>query len=122
MALKAKKHVLVGHNLFTDLVYLYKTFIGTPPYLVRDFQKRVHRLFPIVIDTKYLATHEADSMDPREGLKALLEPFKKTHTPLIVLDERHNAYGVAFGKDHEAGFDSMYSPHTTYTMLIIQAG
>jgi poly(A)-specific ribonuclease len=29
--LRAKQPVLVGHNMFTDIVYLYRTFIGTLP-------------------------------------------------------------------------------------------
>lgn len=104
--LKGKKHVLIGHNLFTDLIFLYKTFVGELPDQVRDFQKNIHILFPLVIDTKYLATHQQDSMNPREGLKALWEPFKMAHQPFVALDEKHMSYGSAFGKDHEAGFDS----------------
>ncbi|KAL3424991.1 caf1 family ribonuclease [Phlyctema vagabunda] len=105
-ALKEKEHVLVGHNLFTDLIFLYKTFIGELPSEVRDFQKKMHHLFPIVIDTKYLATYDADAMNPREGLKQLWEPFTLIHKPLVSLGEQHMSYGAVFGKDHEAGFDS----------------
>ena len=43
-----------------------------------------------------------------EGLKDLLEPFRKNHIPLIVLHEQHTSYGIATGKSHEAGFDSAY--------------
>lgn len=66
-------------------------------------------MFPIVFDTKYLATHTADSMNPRLNLKDLLKPFQKIHVPLILLDENHIAYGSTFGKEHEAGFDSASS-------------
>jgi poly(A)-specific ribonuclease len=104
--LKQKQHVLVGHNLFTDLCFLYKTFIGRLPAGVGDFQSQVHTLFPIVIDTKYLATHGNNSMNPRSNLKELLIPFQKIHKPLIVLHEDHNSYGSAIGKSHEAGYDS----------------
>ncbi|KAH8653092.1 ribonuclease H-like domain-containing protein [Tricladium varicosporioides] len=106
IALRKKSHVVVGHNLFTDLGFLYKTFIGFLPSNVKHFQQHIHELFPLVIDTKYLATHGHGSMGSRAGLKDLLEPFKKVHTPLIVLHEKHTAYGSTFGKEHEAGFDS----------------
>jgi len=106
--LQSKKHVIVGHNLFTDLGFLYKTFVGKLPEEVTKFQKNVHQLFPIVIDTKYLATHGADSMNPRSNLKEILLPFQKIHKPLILLDEGHNAYGALVGKNHEAGYDSSY--------------
>jgi poly(A)-specific ribonuclease len=107
-ALKDKEHIIVGHNLFTDLVCLYTTFVGPLPMDVKDFQDRIHGLFPIVIDTKYLATEGHDSMSTvmRKSLSELLEPFKKIHTPLILLHEEHTSYGTNLGKKHEAGFDS----------------
>ncbi|KAH8769735.1 ribonuclease H-like domain-containing protein [Hyaloscypha finlandica] len=104
--LMRKKHVIVGHNLLMDLGFIYKTFIGVLPAKVGHFQQMVHEHFPVVIDTKYLATHNTDAMNPRANLKDLLEPFKKVHVPLIVLHEEHTAYGAAYGKEHEAGFDS----------------
>ena len=104
--LQKKKHILVGHNVFTDLGFLYKTFIGNLPATVKNFQSEIHELFPTVFDTKYLATHNNDSMNPRANLKDLLAPFRKVHVPLIVLHEHHTAYGTSLGKEHEAGFDS----------------
>ncbi|KAF8849230.1 CAF1-domain-containing protein [Acephala macrosclerotiorum] len=100
------KRILVGHNLFTDLGFLYKTFIGTLPGSVKHFQEEIHELFPFVIDTKYLATHGAKDMSPRSNLKELLAPFRKIHTPLILLHEEHTSYGTELGRAHEAGFDS----------------
>jgi poly(A)-specific ribonuclease len=107
-ALKNKEHVIIGHNLFTDLVCLYTTFIGPLPKDVDDFQDRIRGLFPTVIDTKYLATEGHDSMSTvmRKSLGELLEPFKTIHMPLIVLHEEHTSYGTGLGKKHEAGFDS----------------
>jgi poly(A)-specific ribonuclease len=116
--LKSKHdHVIVGHNLFTDLVYLYKTFVGPLPLDVEVFQNRIHKLFPVVFDTKYLATkgHDAMSTVMRQGLDQLLEPFKKIHTPLVVLHEEHTKYGASIGKNHEAGFDSWCSPISNLT-------
>ncbi|KAB8289811.1 hypothetical protein EYC80_010444 [Monilinia laxa] len=104
--LKEKQHIIVGHNLFTDLCFLYKTFIGNLPAGVGDFQSQIHSLFPFVIDTKYLATHKSDAMNPRVNLRELLFPFQKVHMPLILLHEDHNTYGAAADKSHEAGFDS----------------
>ncbi|KAM3070140.1 hypothetical protein ACMFMG_003825 [Clarireedia jacksonii] len=104
--LKEKDHVIVGHNLFTDLCFLYKTFIGKLPAGVNDFQSQIHTLFPIVIDTKYLATYGNNSMNPRSNLQELMVPFQRIHRPLIVLHEEHNSYGSTIGKSHEAGYDS----------------
>jgi poly(A)-specific ribonuclease len=106
-ALRIKNQTIVGHNLFTDLGFLYATFVGPLPHSVTHFQEDIHEFFPRIIDTKYLATHGADPMNTRSNLKELLAPFRKVHVPLIVLHEKHTAYGALFGKEHEAGFDSL---------------
>ena len=50
-----KGTILVGHNLFLDLVYLYACFFGPLPERVEDFQAAMGILFPLIVDTKYLA-------------------------------------------------------------------
>lgn len=55
-ALRLRKPVLVGHNCLLDLVYFFKNFYGDLPQTVEEFQELVHSLFPLVIDTKYMAT------------------------------------------------------------------
>lgn len=59
--LQDKRTVLVGHNVFMDLMYFYKCFFGTLPDRVEDFQRVIHELFPLVVDTKYLATHNREN-------------------------------------------------------------
>ena len=103
--LRNKVHTLVGHNLFTDLIFIYKTFIGKLPDKVIDFNKRIHALFPHVIDTKYLATHAAGSSQIRSGLKDLCDELRTQKKPFIALAEKHIEYGKR-GKEHEAGYDS----------------
>ncbi|CAD6505427.1 BgTH12-00918 [Blumeria graminis f. sp. triticale] len=104
--LRSKNHVIVGHNIFMDLAFLYKTFIGSLPLLVEDFQDAIHNVFPSIIDTKYLATHGLESTTTRSSLKDLLDPLRKIQNPLILLHQDHRAYGSNFGRDHEAGYDS----------------
>ena len=53
--LKHKKLMLVGHNLFLDLIYFYKCFFGPLPNDVRDFVPIMRAMFPIIFDTKLLA-------------------------------------------------------------------
>lgn len=108
--LQKKEQVLIGHNPLLDLVFLYKTFFGPLPSRIEDFQKEIHKLFPRIIDTKFLATHGLESVITRSGLKDLLEPLQKVRNPLILLHQDHRAYRSSFAKDHEAGFDSKYSP------------
>jgi poly(A)-specific ribonuclease len=104
-ALKSKPRVLVGHNLFIDLIFIYQTFVGTLPDKVTEFNKRIHELFPKVFDTKYLATQAGSSMRTKSGLKDLCDDLKTRQNPFIALAERHVAYGVQ-SREHEAGYDS----------------
>ncbi|KAL8653242.1 MAG: hypothetical protein Q9226_003925 [Calogaya cf. arnoldii] len=102
--LKGQSTVLVGHNLFLDLIYLYACFFGPLPDRVEDFQRIIHSLFPRIIDTKYLATHD----DPDtagfnlEELDRMLHPQAQ---PVIELHPGHIKYAAA-DSTHEAGFDS----------------
>lgn len=82
--LKANRTVLVGHNLFIDLVYFYACFIGRLPDRVETFQDAMHRFFPTVIDTKYLATHENDNSPmSRSSLEELDEALSEHPAPMI---------------------------------------
>ena len=55
-SLQQRKSILVGHNCFLDLIYIYNNFYGPLPDTVEEFQEALHALFPMIIDTKYLAT------------------------------------------------------------------
>lgn len=66
--LKYRKPVIVGHNLFTDLVYFCRCFFGPLPDRVEDFQAMVHEMFPVLMDTKYMATHDCGSINPVSSL------------------------------------------------------
>lgn len=79
----AHKTVLVGHNVFVDLIYFYKTFIGKLPDLIEDFARIIHRMFPLIIDTKYLATHEDESGHAKSGLNELDEELRHQTVPEI---------------------------------------
>jgi len=103
--LKEKKHIIVGHNLFTDLGFLYATFIGPLPPNVAGFQRTIHKVLPFVMDTKYIASEGQDSMSSQPKLKDLLREYKKQNIPRIYLHEEHTTYN-GMEKEHEAGYDS----------------
>ncbi|KAF2674275.1 ribonuclease CAF1 [Microthyrium microscopicum] len=104
--LEAGRPVLVGHNLFTDLMYLYASFIGTLPDTVEGFAAEMGASFPLVVDTKYMGTHNCGSINPASSLeqldKWLLDEMPK---PKIALDEGFEKY-LTQANYHEAGFDS----------------
>ena len=47
--------MLVGHNLLLDLIYLLSSFFGPLPDRVEDFLETLATLFPLIVDTKYMA-------------------------------------------------------------------
>ena len=81
--LKSKRTVLVGHNMFMDLVYLYHTYFGPLPNTVEDFIHLVHELFPLMVDTKFLATRNNDASNAISGLEELDKHFTQQPVPEI---------------------------------------
>lgn len=57
-ALKKSRPSIIGHNIFYDLVFIYRTFFGPLPDDLDEFLSEIHELFPRIIDTKYLATRK----------------------------------------------------------------
>lgn len=100
-----RKTVLVGHNLLTDVVNLYHCFIGILPDSVEDFSRTINDLFPMVIDTKYMATHNCGDLNPASSLEQTGAQLDQQLIPEILTDYDHHKYlvGQSF---HEAGFDS----------------
>jgi hypothetical protein len=54
--IKSKK-LIVGHNLMLDLCHTYTKFIGDMPDDSAEFKKRIMDLFPLIVDTKYIASY-----------------------------------------------------------------
>ena len=121
--LRQNRTVLVGHNLFMDLINFYKCFFGQLPDRVEDFQSIMNQLFPMIIDTKYLATHNTvNATHARSSLDELDEELNKLLVPVIgkrqeseetrftnlMLVETHFEHPkyITAQPAHEAGFDS----------------
>lgn len=102
--LKSNTRALVGHNCLTDVVNLYRCFIGDLPESVQEFSARLHELFPIILDTKFVAglgnKPWADT-----SLKAVESDLCSVGLPHIHLPTDFDRYLYA-SNYHEAGFDS----------------
>lgn len=82
--LKQRRTVLVGHNLFLDLIYFYSCFFGPLPEFVGDFQSIMRRLFPLIFDTKYLADAiNQNSPAYRSSLEDIDQELSKLPVPVI---------------------------------------
>lgn len=103
--MRRNPRTIVGHNCFLDLVYVYRTFIGDLPPTVTEFQRKLHALWPNIVDTKYMSTHNCGDINPVSSLEQIAMQLSEQEKPTIVVDSLHNKYEdkVAF---HEAGYDS----------------
>ncbi|KAK6437382.1 hypothetical protein LTR95_006416 [Oleoguttula sp. CCFEE 5521] len=103
--LRSRPRVMVGHNCFLDLVYIYNTFIGPLPDSVAEFSKLMHKHWPLIVDTKYMATHNCGDINPASSLEEIATQLEHSEMHIDELDPLHSKY-----RDvqvfHEAGFDS----------------
>ncbi|KAL6705488.1 hypothetical protein ACN47E_006753 [Coniothyrium glycines] len=104
--LNSRQPVLVGHNMFTDIVYLYRTFVGQLPDTLQEFQTAIHDLFPRIIDTKYLATYAEGDLNASPTLQEIAEGLAKQPRPHIMTHIDHSNYEDS-QRFHEAGYDSL---------------
>ncbi|KAI9712040.1 MAG: hypothetical protein M1820_001749 [Bogoriella megaspora] len=103
--MKRNRTTVVGHNQFTDLIYLYRTFIGDLPNDVNDFATQIHGLFPRVIDTKYMYTHGFGTMKPSSSLQDVYDVLGEPEYPKIEVQPGYGKYSDR-SPYHEAGFDA----------------
>lgn len=85
--LKENRPILVGHNCLTDLIYIYRCFIGPLPDTVEEFQIAINELFPMLVDTKYMATYACSSMNPTSSLEEENRNIAKLSTPAISMSK-----------------------------------
>lgn len=112
-----KSRLLVGHNVFMDLAFLYQTFIGDLPERIEDFQAVIHELLPNVIDTKFIATSiEHSGYQDSSSLAELSNKYKSVVEPVIDIPERFRGYSDTV-KLHEAGYDSWICAQACVRMI-----
>ncbi|KIW69851.1 hypothetical protein PV04_02174 [Phialophora macrospora] len=102
--LRSQTRALVGHNCLTDVINLYRCFVGDLPEKVGDFSAKLHELFPVIMDTKFVAglgnKRWADT-----SLRSVESDLSPVGLPQIRLPDSFDRY-LYEGNYHEAGFDS----------------
>lgn len=87
-ALERAPRVLVGHNCFMDLVFIYRYFYGNLPDTVEEFQEALHSIFPMIVDTKFLSTSGPDAHHFRNSqLSQIEETLANDETPVFGMTE-----------------------------------
>lgn len=103
--IRGNPRMIVGHNCFLDLVYIYRTFIGTLPGTVEEFQRKLHEIWPNIVDTKYMSTHNCGDINPVSSLEQIAAQLSNEKRPILEIDEDHMKYSEVEAL-HEAGYDS----------------
>lgn len=103
--LKARRPILVGHNQFFDLCFIYEAFLGPLKDSFNVFQKQVYTFLRHMVDTKYLyqMSHVRHEMLADDNLQEVFKSMKGQNTPLITAKPGYG-YGKSF--THQAGYDS----------------
>lgn len=69
-------HIRTGHNLLLDILLSYSHFEDRLPSTFREFKLKVNRLFPVIFDTKYIATYDpAYKVPVASNLKIIIDAF-----------------------------------------------
>jgi poly(A)-specific ribonuclease len=80
--LEKKRPVIVGYNLFVDLIYLCQNFLFDLPLRVGEFAALVRDTWPMVVDTKYMATQWL-TVDGLSTLEQVEEELADLTEPVI---------------------------------------
>ncbi|XP_071531666.1 pre-piRNA 3'-exonuclease trimmer-like isoform X2 [Panulirus ornatus] len=111
---------LVLHNSLLDLMLIYKQFHQNLPESYEVFKSDLHKLFPIIYDTKFIATElkhhfrdkdeKVSNMFSNTGLVDLASTLRRSlpvmYRPLLSHDPPGNKYDGDDVLAHEAGFDA----------------
>ncbi|ETN43161.1 uncharacterized protein HMPREF1541_02319 [Cyphellophora europaea CBS 101466] len=102
---RKRTRVMIGHNCFTDLVYLYSCFIGELPDTVVDFADEIHMLWPGVVDTKHIASL-GNRRWGNTSLDEVEADLSSEKYPVIEIPRGYGRY-LHTTSNHEAGYDSL---------------
>ncbi|KAI8085176.1 ribonuclease H-like domain-containing protein [Halteromyces radiatus] len=114
------KKPLVGHNMFLDICHVIGQFIQPLPDTKEEFKLFAHTVFPIMIDTKYIAISSPEIMVSKKDATDLENLRFETSrnifkNPRIDVDWEYPRYLEE--KAHEAGYDA-YLTGTVFLKLL----
>ena len=104
----SKNIPLVGHNCYFDLLFLMRHFEGHLPESYVDFKKAVHKRFPLIYDTKVLASKKSFAKTTLEAIYDSMLADGTLQKMKVSFDERcpkyaNDIFQVATLKKEEDG-------------------
>eukprot|EP00826_Nyctotherus_ovalis_P064167 TRINITY_DN9407_c0_g2_i1.p1 TRINITY_DN9407_c0_g2~~TRINITY_DN9407_c0_g2_i1.p1 ORF type:complete len:452 (-),score=83.79 TRINITY_DN9407_c0_g2_i1:748-2103(-) len=100
------KKPLIGHNFMYDLGFFYYQFVDDFSESYGEFKKKLHEYFPVVYDTKIIASFHRD-MFPCTDLITIIKRLPKLNKDLVKFTFP-NGFANLEESDavHDAGFDA----------------
>jgi len=96
------KKPIVGHNCFLDLLFIYQAFYGQLPDKCTKYKKKLHEIFPLIYDTKFIASaFQEEFKSTRLG-----DLFEEVGNKVAIVPVNGFAYDSSEDRSHEAGYDS----------------
>ncbi|CRL01322.1 CLUMA_CG014416, isoform A, partial [Clunio marinus] len=118
-AISASKKLIVGHNCLLDLMYLMTQCFENLPTDYNEFKSLTHRIFPNIIDTKFIASSEkfkdifSSTVLTHLYDRLKQQPFEEMK---YEFEDPYRSYSLDNPKEHEAGYDSFL---TGYCLLVL---
>jgi hypothetical protein len=119
--IKARKPI-IGHNPFLDLLFIYENCIDDLPEDYLEFKHKVHSLFPVIIDTRYLVTRYEHIFDKR-GIENIVKKIKdkKLDEYVDIIQDQKNGFAFYSSDNdknfHDAGYDSYITGRIFISLL-----
>lgn len=101
------KKIVVGHNMFLDLLYTMHQFVTPLPENYDEFKIQVRENFPKILDTKLMAsTSPLKEEIPHSSLEELVKILSVAPFKMAKMASGNYKIGDENGKYHEAGYDA----------------
>jgi poly(A)-specific ribonuclease len=118
---QSNQFVVVGHNMFLDLLHFYDKFYKRLPQELPEFVKETNQLFPQVMDTKYIAINDPGISDVVKTtdlgfLHQNIAKISANNAPKITIPSNFGQ-GSGSGVYHQAGFDAFITGYVYLHML-----
>lgn len=95
---------IIGHNCFLDICHVYEKFIGRMPADLTDFKSKISDSFPLIFDTKFLASKDPElALNGSYSLSDLFKYFEGCREDLLYAPGLQKNLNEHF---HDAGFDA----------------
>ncbi|KAK4169365.1 ribonuclease H-like domain-containing protein [Cladorrhinum sp. PSN259] len=98
--------IIVGHNQWFDLCFLYQTFVGELPTRFEEFRKEAKVIWPQLVDTNYMSI---DTGNDPENLSNLYKRLAGQKDPFTLVWRPNPSFGkkdTTRPREHDAGYDS----------------